>query len=214
MKKIFLVTILILIFSCSLHKYKGQKSNNDSNLSETEKAIINDFLDGELKKERYLSYKDFEIVIIKEALKKMKSLDTYFYSLDEWNTMNKIKKSDDIKNLYFLDTIQIKKIKLELEKEIVYNWKVSDFKNINVKLISDEDLRKIINTGSYSPGVTKNLIVFLSRPIIIDKDSVFISFDIGNGEFGNYAITHFTALMRKVNNKWVEKGYYEDGVFY
>lgn len=214
MKNTIIIAVLLLLHSCSSNKTKDQISKNDVNLSETEKTIVNDFLEGELKKKRYINYKDFEIVMIEEALKKNKSLDTYLYSLDEWNTMNKIKKSDDIKNLYFLDTIQVKKIKLELENEIAYNWKVSDFKNINVKLISYEGLRKIINTGSYGPGVTKNLIVFLSRPLIIDKNNVLISFDFGNGELGNYAITHFTALMRKVNNKWVENGYYEDGVFH
>ena len=203
----------MLVHSCALHKPTVLTSDNNFNLSNTEKTIVNNFLDGELKKERYKKYNDFEIVIIEEALKKVKPLDTYLYSLDEWNTMNKIKKSDDIKNLYFVDTEQLQKLKLELEKENVYHWQESDFKNIKVRLLRYEELRKIINTGSYGPGLTKNLIIFLSRPLIINKDNAFISFDIGNGEFGNYAITHFTALMRNVDGIWLEKGYYEDGVY-
>lgn len=213
MKKILLLAVLMLVHSCALHKPTVLTSDNNFNLSNTEKTIVNNFLDGELKKERYKKYNDFEIVIIEEALKKVKPLDTYLYSLDEWNTMNKIKKSDDIKNLYFVDTEQLQKLKLELEKENVYHWQESDFKNIKVRLLRYEELRKIINTGSYGPGLTKNLIIFLSRPLIINKDNAFISFDIGNGEFGNYAITHFTALMRNVDGIWLEKGYYEDGVY-
>jgi len=49
--------------------------------------------------------------------------------------------------------------------------------------------------------------------LIIDKNNVLINFEIGDGGFGFYPITHFTVLMRKINNKWVEIGYYEDGVF-
>src|SRR5574343_465932 len=105
---------------------------------------------------------------------------------------------------------QIKKIKNQLKNEDVYHWKVSDFKNLKVKILKHEELRKTTNTGEY---LQNNLIIYLSKPLIIDKNNVLISFEIGDGGFGFYPITHFTVLMRKINNKWVENGYYEDGVF-
>lgn len=213
MKNTIIIAVLLLLNSCSSNKTKDQISKNDVNLSETEKTIVNDFLDGELKKERYNNYKDFEIVIIEEAVKKNKSLDTYLYSLDEWNTMNKIKKSDDIKNLYFLDTIQVKKIKLELEKEIAYKWKVSDFKTIKVSLLRYEDLIKIIRTSAYGSTISKRLIIYLSKPLIIDVNNALISFEIGNGQLGFHSINHFTVVMRKVNYKWTANDYFYDGVF-
>lgn len=201
----------MFIYSCSLYKQREQNNNNnDDNLSEIENSIINDFLDIELKKERYKRYKDYEIVIIEEALKKMKSIDTYLYSLDEWNSMNKINKSEDVKNRYFLDTIQIKKIKNNLKDEEVYRWKTSDFKRDIAYTFKFEELRKTTNTGEY---LKKKLIIYLSRPLIIDENNTFISFEIGNGDLGFSSITHFTVLMRKVNNTWFEKTLYFDGVF-
>ncbi|WP_288983816.1 hypothetical protein [uncultured Flavobacterium sp.] len=210
MKKIFLIVLIMFIYSCSTNKPKEQTNDNNSNLTKIEKTIVNDFLDKELIKERYKNYEDFEIIVIEEALKKAKAIDTYLYSLNDWNSMNKIHKQEDFKKIYFLDSLQIKKIKNQLKNEDVYHWKVSDFKNLKVKILKHEELRKTTNTGEY---LQNNLIIYLSKPLIIDKNNVLINFEIGDGGFGFYPITHFTVLMRKINNKWVEIGYYEDGVF-
>ena len=207
MKKIFLVTILILLFSCSLHKHKGQKSNNDSNLSETEKAIINDFLDGELKKERYLSYKDFEIVIIEEALKKIKPLSVY-----EFNLKYKTSWGMSI-NHWILNSLQVKKLKKVVENEKVYHWKTIDFKNMKVNTLKYEELNKMINSGMLFYDANR-LVIYLSRPLVIDDDNAFLSYEIDNCKYLCNNITHFTVLLKKENNKWIEKEYYEDGVYY
>ena len=86
----------------------------------------------------------------------------------------------------------------------------SDFKNVKVNLVNYEELRESINKGKYLKG---KLIVYLSRPLIIDKNNAFISFDIGNGDMGFYPITHFTISMKKENDKWIQSEFYEDGVF-
>lgn len=213
MKKLVILFSSVILFSCQNQKEftkRNLTAKSKSNLNKIENSIINDFLDIELKKERYKRYKDYEIVIIEEALKKIKSIDTYLYSFDEWNSMNKINKSEDVKNMYFLDTIQIKKIKNNLKDEEVYHWKVADFKKIKISLFKYEELIKTTNTGEY---LKKKLIIYLSRPLIIDENNAFISFEIGNGDLGFSSITHFTVLMRKKENKWVESGFYEDGVF-
>ena len=212
MKKYIFILSTVLLFSCSITKQQNEITliPAESNLTKVESDIVNEFLDIELKKERYKRYKDYEIVIIEEALKKMKSINAYLYSLDEWNTMNKMNKSEDVKNMYFLDTIQIKKIKNNLKDEEVYHWKVADFKKIKISLFKYEELIKTTNTGEY---LKKKLIIYLSKPLVIDENNIFISFEIGNGDLGFNSITHFTVLMRKIGNKWVESGFYEDGVF-
>ncbi|MCZ8091411.1 MAG: hypothetical protein O9282_13565 [Flavobacterium sp.] len=208
MKKLLFFIVISLYYSCAVHNKPVQK--NDNELTQIEKNIINAFLDAELDKERYYRFKNYKHVVIEEALKKIKSIDTYLYSLDEWSTMNKINKSEDVKNMYFLDTMQIKKIKNNLKDEEVYLWKTSDFKKDIAHTFKFEELRKTTNTGEY---LQNRLIIYLSRPLIIDENNAFISFEIGNGDFGFYPITHFTVLMRKKENKWVESGFYEDGVF-
>jgi len=194
----------MFIYSCSTNKPKEQTNDNNSNLTKIEKTIVNDFLDKELIKERYKNYKDFEIIVIEEALIKTKPLADY-----EFNYKYKNSWGSSIKE-WIIDSLQIKKIKNQLKNEDVYHWKVSDFKNLKVKILKHEELRKTTNTGEY---LQNNLIIYLSKPLIIDKNNVLISFEIGDGGFGFYPITHFTVLMRKINNKWVENGYYEDGVF-
>jgi hypothetical protein len=206
------------LFSCSIQKNRNLNNLNTAfisteiNLTEIETNIVNDFLNVELKKDRYKSSKDFEYAIIEEALKKSKAINSYLYSYQEWLSMNKIDEIGDVENRFFLDSLQIKKIKVDLEREEAYNWKVSDFKNIKVSLLKYEELRIIINTGTYT-SLPKKLIMYLSKPLIIDENNAFISFEIGNGQLGFASITHFTVLMKKVNNKWVIYEYYYDGVF-
>jgi hypothetical protein len=213
MRKHIFILSLVLLFSCSAKKSNKFNSiptaqiSKETKLTEMEVNIINDFIDVELKKERYLNYKDFEIVIIEDALKKMKPLSDYEFNLkykDSWG--------EGI-TYWILDSVQVKKIKLELEKEEIYHWKVSDFKNIKVSLLKYEDLIKIIRTNAYGSTISKRLIIYLSKPLIIDENNVLISFEIGNGQLGFHSINHFTVLMRKVNDKWEQKDYYYDGVF-
>lgn len=216
MKNTFAVLFCILLFSCSIQK-NGTKNIHpiipvpiDSSLSQTESDIVNDFLATELKKDRYKNYKDFEIIIIDKALKKIKAIEAYLYSYNERQSINK---SEEIKNIYFVDSLQIEKIKSELKKETISYWKISDFKKTKVNLLTNEELKNILNTVSYT-NLPNRLIIHLSKPLIIDKNNALISFDIGNGKFGYSAINHSTILMKKVNNTWEQGGYYEDGVFY
>lgn len=208
MKKIILIVIIFAFFSCKC--VKETKYVQVKKLSDKETAIINDFMNAEFKKEQYLKYKGYEIMIIKEAIKKSKNIDTYLYSLTDWKAMNKKRNINDVREVYFLDSLQINRIKSEIENEKLHYWKLSDFKNIKVNLLKNEGLRESINKGKYLKG---RLIVYLSRPLIIDKNNALISFDIGNGDMGFYPITHFTVSMKKVNDKWIQSEFYEDGVF-
>ena len=126
--------------------------------------------------------------------------------------MDRINKMGDPQNKYFLDTLQINKIKSELENEEIYHWKVSDFKNIKVNLLKYEELRTIINTTAYT-NFSSKMIIYLSTPLIIDENNAFLSFEIGNGQRGFQSINHFTILMIKVNKKWMQSDYFYDGVF-
>ena len=218
MKNLLFIIFYLSLFSCSL-----QNNNNlnekytapisiESKLTEKESNIINAFIDVELKKDRYKNYKDCEIFVIEEALQKRKSLKTYIFSKDEWNSIHKMHGGKDRAEIYFLDTLQINKLELELEKEEAYHWKVSDFKNLNVSLLKNEDLRTIIKTTAYR-NFSPRLIIYLSRPLIIDENNALISFEVGAGQLGFHSLNHFTVLMRKENIKWVQINLFYDGVF-
>ncbi len=213
MKNIFYILLCLLLFSCKTQKESLQNFENtillskQNNLTEVEKDIVNDFLNIELKKDRYINYKDYQYVIIEEVLKKTKPLADY-----EFNFKYKKSWGKTINN-WILDSLQIQKIKTNLQSENQFYWKESDFKNTKVSLLKNEELRTIINTGAYIK-LPHRLIIFLSKPLIIDNNSAFLSFDIGNGDLGNNAIKHFTVLMKKINNTWKQEEFYYDNVFY
>lgn len=207
MNKVFLIVIFVFFYSCSTTKNREVGSSSNT-LPETEKMIINDFLEAELKKESYKKYTDFQIELIEEAIKKLKPISDY-----EFNYKYKNSWGANIKD-WIIDSIKIKKLKSDLKNEKAYRWKESDLYNVKAKVLKTEELIKIINTGSYGVNETKNLIISLSRPLIIDANNALLSFDIGNGQLGNAAISHFSVLMRKINNQWIAVNYYEDGVFY
>jgi len=211
MKKYIFILSTVLLFSCSTTKQQKRigitSIPTESTLTKVESDIVNEFLDIELNKELYKRYKDFDFFVIEEALKKSKPLSDY-----EFNYKYKNSWGSSITE-WILDSLQIKKIKDEIENEEVYHWKESDFKSIKTTMLKYEKLREIIKKGTYGSNVTKRLIIYLSKPLIINENNAFISFEIGNGQLGFNSITHFTVLMRKINNKWVESGFYEDGAF-
>ena len=207
MKNIILIVIIFAFFSCKCVKETKcvrVKKSSEKKLSDEETAIINDFMNAEFKKEQYTKYKEYEIMIIEESIKKSKPLSTY-----ELNYKYKNSWGANIKE-WIIDSTKIELLKLDLKNEKLYHWKVSDFKNIKTNLLNYEELSESINKGRYLKG---KLIVYLSRPLIIDKNNAFISFDIGKGDMGFYPITHFTVSMKKENDKWIQSEFYEDGVF-
>ena len=201
------MVIIFAFFSCKCVKETKcvqVKKSSEKKLSDEETAIINDFMNAEFKKEQYIKYKEYEIMIIEESIKKSKPLSTY-----ELNYKYKNSWGANIKE-WIIDSTKIELLKLDLKNEKLYHWKVSDFKNIKTNLLNYEELSESINKGRYLKG---KLIVYLSRPLIIDKNNAFISFDIGNGDMGFYPITHFTVSMKKADDKWIQSEFYEDGVF-
>ncbi|MDQ1164851.1 hypothetical protein [Flavobacterium sp. SORGH_AS_0622] len=206
MKKFFFILLTILFLSCSTKKQQTTKPFIENNLTEIRSNIVNDFLDFELKTDRYTAYKNYDYIIIKEALKKRKSILAYEFSYNEFY------KRERNRNYWILDSIQIQNIKSDLANEEIYIWKGSDFKKIKVNLLNYEELKAIIKLNDYSK-IEKKLIIYLSTPLIIDKDNALISFEIGNGSLGFNSITHFTVLMKNKNEKWVKDAYFEDGVF-
>lgn len=208
---------LFIILSCSTRK--NDKSNQiiqniPPQLSQLETNIVNDFLNAELATERYKNYRNLEIVVIEESLKKSQSIEAYEYTYKDWNSFGENGLLDDNERLGFiLDTLQIKTLKNKYLNEVNYNWKITDFKNYKVSLMKNETLRNIIKSGEYI-NLPKKLIIYISKPLIVDEKNALISFNIGSSGLGFTSMNHYTALMNKVNSKWVIIASYDDGVYY
>jgi hypothetical protein len=207
MKYLFAIFSIIMITSC-----RSQIDIIQNNLTKEENSIVNNFLDSELKNQLYKKFNGYEIVIIEDAGNGIKSLNAYEYAYSDFHlNVKNITPEDNLRLGWILDSLEIKKYREKIINIDPYVWKVTDFKNIKVKLLKFEELTKTTNNGRY---LKNNLIIFLSRPLLIDKNNALLSFDIGNGDMGNYSITHFTVLMQKVDEIWAQRYYYEDGVFY
>jgi len=210
----------ILLFSCSIKK--TEKLNNElvkeskdttDYLTTIESNIVNDFLERELVADDYKRYKDYQYVTVMESLPKKKTIESYLYSLRESREKKDFPlDKQDAKKFFFLDSLEIKKINSELENETIYLWKVSDFKNIKMSLITHKKIIEISNSGEYL-NLPNRLIIYLSKPLIFDSEKAFISFSIGSSFLSFNPIYHFSALMIKENNKWVKIATYDDGIY-
>lgn len=204
--KYFTVFFFTIIFSSC----RSQVDIKQNNIKQSENSIVNDFLDAELKNESYKKYKDYNIVIIEDAGNGIKSLNAYEYAYKDFHSnVKNVTLEDNLRLGWILDSLELKKYREKIINIESYEWKVTDFKNIKVKLLKFEELRKTTNTGKY---LKNNLIIFLSSPLLIDKNNALLSFEIGNGDLGFNSITHFTALMKKKNDKWEVQTSYWDGV--
>ncbi len=214
MKQLAYFVLCILLFSCSIRKNgissKGSTGSID-NLTATERSVVNEFFENELASDRYKYYKDYPLVIIMESLPKKKAIESYLYTQRELLESKGLpSKKEDIEKFFFLDSLEIKKINHVLENEPIYEWKVSDFNN-KVSLVSDKKIREMTNTGEYL-NFPDRLIIYLSKPLMFDSKKALISFSISIIPFN--PISHFSALMIKENNKWIQSVTYFDGIYY
>ncbi|MFV5701487.1 hypothetical protein ACM55F_06405 [Flavobacterium sp. XS2P12] len=219
MKNISLFLLGILLFSCSTKKIEKknmvsipqEKLNTVLDiLSEEEGNIVNDFLQVELASDSYKSYKNLEMVLLEEAKNRIWTLDAYELAYKEWHRYNIATQDDNERLGWILDSIQIKEFKEKYKYEKEYHWKNTDVKNYNVTIMKNEALRNNTRTGT-NIDMPEKLILFITRPIIIDKNNAFISFNSSSGRFGN-TINRLTVLMKKTNEKWKMGPGYWDGM--
>ncbi|MFT7351344.1 MAG: hypothetical protein ACI9XR_001085 [Flavobacterium sp.] len=210
MKKIIVFSVFLVFICCKskdkTNKFKTKDDITIGELSKVESLIINDFLSFELNKESNKKFKNLKIFVIEEAIKKTKSLNDYEFNYKYKNSWGKFI------NNWILDSIQITTLKFKLVNEIPYSWKTTDFKEINVKIIKNLELKNMTNSISGKIGQLRP-ILFLSKPLMLNEVNALISFEIGSFQGTYNSTSHSTVLMTKVNEKWIENGFYEDGVF-
>ncbi len=211
--KIFIFYFFILL-SCSTKKNetvsKLQPNSIPPILYNEDINIINDFLDIELKTDRYEAYKNIEIILIKEAGNGIESLFVYDYAYKDWHSHgNNATIADNDRLGWILDSLQIKDLKRIYNDKQDIEWRSSDIKNYKVTVMKNETLREIIKSGN-NFILPEKLILYISKPLIIDNNNALISFSISNSRYGN-VINRYTVLMKAKNKKWVIGPKYWDG---
>ena len=152
MEKLICFVSCILLFSCSIKKTENLNTESNNKiikeskdtkdyLTTIESNIVNDFLEGELVADYYKRYKGYQHVTVMESLPKKKAIESYLYSLRESREKKDFPlNKQDSKKFFLLDSLEIKKINSELENEPIYLWKLSDFKNIKMSLITHKKI--------------------------------------------------------------------------
>lgn len=159
-----------------------------------ERKIINAFLEFELASKPYKIHEKDSIIIISNALSKKQVIEDYEAILPNY------------KNSIF-GSIQIRKIKMSLENEVLYNWKKEDFKNSKIILKSREDFRKLVNNEEYLNSPRK-IVFHLSTPYFINKKEILLSYISGSSELGFNLINSNVILMIENNDgKWIIEKY-------
>ena len=137
-----------------------------NNLTKEENSIVNNFLDSELKNQLYKKFNGYEIVIIEDAGNGIKSLNAYEYAYSDFHlNVKNITPEDNLRLGWILDSLEIKKYREKIINVDPYVWKVTDFKNIKVKLLKFEELTKTTNNGRYLKKKINNFFVktFVNR---------------------------------------------------
>lgn len=158
-----------------------------------------------MQTDRYKSKRGLEILLIEDAGNRNWSLAAY-----EFNFQNK-KSFGFGKDFSMLDSLQIEKLKSKHNKEKAYSWKAEDIKNFKVTIMSREAFENTIRTAAYIK-LPEKLVLYISRPLVIDATNALIFFNSGSSRFGFSTIQRYTMLMKKVNGKWVKDTYYDDGI--
>jgi len=220
MKKLTLIVSIIILTSCMSKKNTLEEKMPTSlvqlklaadTLTAEERNIANDFLNLELASERYENYHNLEIIVIEEAGNGIENLDVYEYAYnkfhsDGYQSTTKVKERLG----WILDTIQIKDLKNKFRAKKQYHWKSSDIKNINVNVMKKEVFTNSIRSGEYIT-LPERLIIYITKPLLIDNTTAFITFRTGSSRLGFTTINNYTALMNKVNGKWLIRASYWDG---
>ena len=216
MKNLLLLSLFFLL-SCSARKKDNINQITQTispQLTQEEINVTNDFLDAELATDRYKNYGNLEIVLIEEAGNGISNLSVYEHAYKEWHSSGeKATLEDNLRLGWILDTIQIKELKRNYIIKENYNWKISDIKNYKVSIMKNETLRDIIKSSEYI-NLPEKLILYLKKPLIVVGNNALISFNIGSSALGFTSMNHYTALLKKVNDKWLISATYDDGIYY
>jgi hypothetical protein len=215
MKKYSIIIILLFLISCSTTKKLATTDDKVvvERLSVEEINVVNDFLDTELASDVYKNYKNLEVCLIENAGNGIENITVYEYDFKDWHSYVLDATPEDNERLgWILDTIQIKDLKSRYVSIKEYSWKSSDIKNFKVSIMKQEAFENILRSGEYA-YLPERLILRISKPLIIDEKQAFITFRSGGSRLGFSTINNYTALMKKVNNKWIIGPTYWDGEF-
>ena len=219
--KYSIFTLLMIIFaSCTSKKnvpiFKEtqpltQLKSIVDTLTIEESNIINDFLDFELASERYKNKTNNEIIVIENAGNGIKNILAYEYAYRDFHSYgNKATAEDNERLGWILDTIQIKELKNKYSDKKEYHWKSSDIKNYKVSIMKDDTLRNYLKKDRFLE-LSEKLILFIKKPLMIDKNNAFISIATRKGFLFGSVINNYTALLKKTNGKWKTRASYWDG---
>ncbi len=182
------IGLFLLFISCSTTKF--------------DKQIINDFMTQKLASERYKNYKNLQILLFSNAGSRANSLSAYEYSFKEKNWTPGIKE-------WILDSTQINTIKEKKKNKKLYFWNKADFSPLNIEMITQEKYMRNIKSELYTNN--RKLVLFITKPLIIDKNNAMLFFDSSVVDIIPFDIEHYTVLLKKQNNKWVIDTYFFDG---
>lgn len=219
MKYTIFIILGLLLLSCSAKKNEKNKIaflSEESekvvleNLSNDETNIVNDFLDFELASERYKNKINNEIIVIEDAGNGIENLLAYEYAYRDFHSYGNKGTAEDNERLgWILDSLQIKELKNKYSDKKEYHWKSSDIKNFKLSIMKDDTLRNYLKKDRFLE-LSEKLVLFIKKPLMIDKENAFISIYSREG-FVGHNIDNYTALMKKTNGKWKIGASFWDG---
>jgi hypothetical protein len=219
MKYLIYILLIVIYTACSSQKNDSKIKMNQSStqiksivesITIEEYNIVNDFLDIELASESYKNKINGEVILIEDAGNGIENLLAYEYAYKDFHSYgNKATTEDNERLGWILDTLQTKKLKNKYNEIRVYQWKSSDVKNFKVSIMKNDTLRNYLKKDRFIE-LSDKLVLFIKKPLLIDKNNAFISIYSRYGFSGNN-LSNYTALMNKNSGKWKIVASYWDG---
>ncbi len=206
MKRLIFICIFLIVYGSA----DGQPAHvflHDSaafKISPLEKQIINDFLETELQKQKYIPYRD-RTCVIEEALSELSPLIFYEASYQWKDRPVRISTNEE----WLLNLKQVEQLKAVYANRQKYQWTSFDFSGFDPIMIEPalfDNIKKGPKTIFY-----KSMIIRLSRPLIVDENHAFVSYVcVGNLVSFQY-LENCAVLLKRHNGKWLIDSVYHMG---
>lgn len=170
---------------------------------------VNDFLELELRKERYKNYPttSYDWCLVENY----NNVPVGKYEND-YKSLNKGQDPLFMKTYFPIDSLEIEKIKLKYSKTEIPLWETKDFPNFNFKIIKYQLISDNIKSGKYLE-IKPMLVIIVTLPLFINKNKCIIGFRTMETKLGGEVIDHSLVMMVRKKGKWEKIYDYYDGYY-
>jgi len=193
---ILFFTGILFVTSCSLIR-------NEQSFRQNQNDALNDFLETKITNETD------SLVIIKGKIKNEETIKIFHGDYIIYPDTSYVRREGGVEPPFYNEKnwLKMKKkynTKIEDSTKNGEYWNEGDFKHTRIEFISNEELRKNINSGKYIVGLDiEKKAYFFSSPIYYKKKYLTFTVNETTTKFFGLNTKNYIIIMKKINDKWI-----------